>query len=97
MAQDQAKPTVIEQAMTPAQVSELVARLAAAEARVQTLQTAKQGPLTVKRSEKGAVSVYGLGRFPVTLYGSQWERLLGEAERIKSFLITHKAELATKQ
>jgi hypothetical protein len=52
--------------------------------------------LTIKRSEKGAVCVYGLGRFPVTLYASQWERLLGDAERIKSFITANRATLATK-
>lgn len=38
----------------------------------------KQKPLTMKRSEKDGISVYGLGRFPVTLYPSQWKRLFSE-------------------
>ena len=41
----------------------------------------KQNPISYKFSEKGALSVYGLGRFPVTLYVGQWERLDSEAER----------------
>ncbi len=52
--------------------------------------------LTIKRSEKGAVCVYGLGRFPVTLYASQWERLLNDAPRISAFIAANRATLATK-
>lgn len=40
----------------------------------------------IKVSEKGAVSVYGLGRFPVTLYPEQWERLLAMADEIRAFI-----------
>src|SRR5262249_49791363 len=50
--------------------------------------------ISCKVSEKGAVSVYGLHvRFPVTLYAKQWERLLGQADTIKSFIKAHRAEL----
>ena len=47
-------------------------------------------------SEKGGVSLYGLGRFPVTLYAEQWQKLLGEVENIKKFLEDNKALLKTK-
>jgi len=53
--------------------------------------------LTLKVSEKGAVSVYGLGRFPVTLYKEQWEKLLTMAEDIRAFLTEHDGELKTKE
>ena len=46
----------------------------------------RPGQLRLKVSEKGGVSVYGLGRFPVTLYKEQWVRLLDHADAIKSFL-----------
>jgi hypothetical protein len=46
----------------------------------------KSGQLRLKVSEKGALSVYGLGRFPVTLYKEQWRRLLDIADEIKAFL-----------
>ena len=52
--------------------------------------------LSVKASAKGAVSVYGLGRFPVTLYAEQWERLLASAEKVKGFIEENRATLATK-
>jgi hypothetical protein len=45
-----------------------------------------RGQMSLKVSEKGALSVYGLGRFPVTLYREQWEKLLGMTEEIRSFI-----------
>jgi hypothetical protein len=53
--------------------------------------------MTLKVSEKGGVSVYGLGRFPVTLYKEQWEKLLGMADDIRTFITEHEAELKTKE
>jgi hypothetical protein len=53
--------------------------------------------LRLKVSEKGGVSVYGLGRFPVTLYKEQWIRLLDYADAIKSFLKENDQRLKTKQ
>ena len=52
--------------------------------------------LSMKVSEKGALSIYGLGRFPVTLYAGQWERLLGAADQIKAFMTANASLLATK-
>jgi hypothetical protein len=50
--------------------------------------------ISCKVSDKGAVSVYGVHvRFPVTLYARQWERLLGQADVVKSFIKAHRAEL----
>jgi hypothetical protein len=57
-------------------------------------RTARGGSLRV--SEKGGVSVYGLGRFPVTLYKEQWSRLLDMADEIRTFIKEHDAELKTK-
>ena len=53
--------------------------------------------VSLKVSEKGGVSVYGLGRFPVTLYKEQWERLLDMANDIRTFIAEHAAELKTKE
>jgi hypothetical protein len=52
--------------------------------------------LSLKVSEKGGVSVYGLGRFPVTLYKEQWEKLLGMADDIKAFIKANDSQLKTK-
>jgi hypothetical protein len=56
------------------------------EAMVARFQASSQRKLTLKVSKKGAVSLYGMGRFPVTLYDSQWERLLDNAVVIREFL-----------
>jgi hypothetical protein len=60
------------------------------------IEQRKPGQLRLKISEKGGLSVYGLGRFPVTLYKEQWKRLLEHAEEIKSFLEQHEQQLKTK-
>jgi len=51
----------------------------------------------IKVSSKGGVSIYGLGRFPVTLYKSQWDKLLGMAPDIAEFLKVNADKLAVKQ
>ena len=53
--------------------------------------------VSLKVSEKGGVSVYGLGRFPVTLYKEQWAKLLDMADDIRAFLREHDAELKAKE
>ena len=52
--------------------------------------------VSLKVSEKGGLSVYGLGRFPVTLYKEQWSKLLDMSEQIRAFLKEHDAELKSK-
>ena len=54
------------------------------------------GVLSLKVSEKGAVSVYGLGRFPVTLYQEQWLKLLAMADQIKRFIEENRGRLKVK-
>ena len=53
--------------------------------------------VSIKVSEKGGVSIYGLGRFPVTLYKEQWAKLLDMADDIRAFLKAHDAVLKTKE
>jgi len=57
----------------------------------------RTGDLSFKVSEKGAVSVYGLGRFPVTLYQEQWTRLLGVTEDLKEFIQQNSSKLKVKE
>jgi hypothetical protein len=52
--------------------------------------------VSMKVSEKGGLSVYGLGRFPITLYKEQWTKLLDLSEEIRAFIATHDGELKTK-
>ncbi|PYX88579.1 MAG: hypothetical protein DMG68_08155 [Acidobacteria bacterium] len=59
--------------------------------------TRAAGTLSFKVSEKGAVSVYGMGRFPVTLYYEQWVRLLEAADKLREFLEENKDKLKLKE
>jgi hypothetical protein len=56
-----------------------------------------RGQMSLKVSEKGALSVYGLGRFPVTLYREQWEKLLGMGDEIRRFIQDNDARLKKKE
>jgi len=73
---------------------ELKAKLAQLEKKKKKKK--RSGDLIFKVGEKGGVSVYGLGRFPVTLYYEQWNRLLGAADDIKAFLEENKSKLKLK-
>ena len=55
------------------------------------------GTTSLKVSEKGGLSVYGLGRFPVTLYKEQWEKLLGIADEIRNFILENDGALKKKE
>ena len=72
---------------------ELMARIAELEKQA---SAKKSGRMDFKVSEKGGVSVYGLGRFPVTLYYEQWTRLLGAADALRAFLEENKGKLKLK-
>ncbi len=52
--------------------------------------------ISMKVSEKGAVSIYGMGRFPVTLYKEQWLKLLDMSSEIRAFIAANDARLKTK-
>jgi hypothetical protein len=84
-----------EEHMTEPTYEELKARLSQLEKEVETKK--RSGEMTFKIGEKGGVSVYGLGRFPVTLYYEQWNRLLGAAEDIKKFMEENKSKLKLKE
>ena len=60
------------------------------------LKTRQTRGVSLKVSEKGGVSVYGLGRFPVTLYKEQWVKLLDMADEIRAFIRDNDASLKTK-
>ena len=63
----------------------------------EALKKRRNASVSMKVSEKGAVSVYGLGRFPVTLYQEQWQKLLAMAEDIKAFIEDNKSSLKVKE
>ena len=61
------------------------------------LKTRSSTGLSLKVSAKGGVSIYGLGRFPVTLYKEQWEKLLAITDDIRAFMQENDAQLKTKE
>jgi hypothetical protein len=65
---------------------ELQAEIERLRAENEALKKPARGQMSLKVSEKGALSVYGLGRFPVTLYREQWEKLLAMADQIRQFI-----------
>ena len=77
-------------------MDDVQAELARLKAENEKLKRQQASSLRLKVSAKGALSVYGLGRFPVTLYKEQWARLLENAEDIRAFLEEHDSELKTK-
>ncbi|HMK72150.1 MAG TPA: hypothetical protein VK454_02360 [Myxococcaceae bacterium] len=76
--------------------AELKAELERLKAENEALKTRGSKAVSMKVSEKGGVSVYGLGRFPVTLYQEQWLKLLDLAEDIRAFIHEHEKELKKK-
>ena len=75
---------------------DLKAELERLKAENERLKGQRGRSVSLKVSEKGGVSVYGLGRFPVTLYKEQWTKLLAMADEIRDFLKEHDAELKAK-
>lgn len=79
--------------MTEPTKEELLARIAELERQT---GSRKKGALEYRVGEKGGVSVYGLGRFPVTLYYEQWIRLLDGADALRAYLEENKSRLKLK-
>jgi hypothetical protein len=61
------------------------------------LKEARNAKISFKVSEKKAVSCYGMGRFPITLYKGQWERLIEVIPQLQAFIAEHASELAVKE
>jgi len=76
---------------------DLEAELARLKAENAALKARGGKGVSMKVSEKGGLSVYGLGRFPVTLYLEQWRKLLDVADDIRAFLREHEGELKKKE
>jgi hypothetical protein len=77
---------------------EMKAELERLKAENESLKKTRSGrPVSMKVSEKGGLSVYGLGRFPVTLYKEQWAKLLDMAEEIREFMRANDGALKAKE
>ena len=76
--------------------NDLKAELERLKAENERLKNQRARGVSLKVSEKGGVSVYGLGRFPVTLYKEQWTKLLDMAEEIRVFIKENESKLKTK-
>lgn len=75
---------------------DLKAELERLKAENEKLKTQRSRSVSLKVSEKGGVSVYGLGRFPVTLYKEQWAKLLAMADEIREFIKENESSLKAK-
>jgi hypothetical protein len=76
---------------------EMKAEIERLRAENEKLKKPARGQMSLKVSEKGALSVYGLGRFPVTLYREQWEKLLEMSDQIREFIQEHDGALKKKE
>jgi hypothetical protein len=77
--------------------TDLQAEIARLQAENDRLKSRSERGITLKVSEKGALSLYGLGRFPVTLYKEQWRRVIGMAAEIEAYIHENDGKLKTKE
>jgi hypothetical protein len=83
--------------MTTENPNDMKAELERLRAENSALKKTSAKGLSLKVSEKGALSVYGLGRFPVTLYKEQWKKLLDMSDDLRAFMAANDAQLKTKE
>ena len=76
---------------------EMQAELERLRAENERLKQGGRGRVSMKVSEKGALSVYGMGRFPVTLYKEQWLKLLAMGDDIRAFIEANNGQLKSKE
>jgi len=76
---------------------DLKAQLEALKAENAALKAKKDKALSLKVSEKGGVSLYGMGRFPVTLYRQQWEKLSQHMPEVLAFIEANASKLSVKE
>lgn len=95
-----AEPVTQYQPTADEQLAEMARKLAAAEAALAEAKASAKGAprkVTCKVTEKGGLSAYGMGRFPITLYKSQWQKLIAEIDTVKAALIENDHLLTVKE
>jgi hypothetical protein len=96
--QSSAVVAAVEVTPKPLTAEERIKFLEARNAELEAKVASKApGKITLRVSAKGAVSAYGLGRWPVTLYRSQWEALLTQVEQIRAFIAANADKLASRE
>jgi len=90
-------PSIVLSVIHMTSEDELKAEIERLRAENESLKKPARGQMSLKVSEKGGLSVYGLGRFPVTLYREQWEKLLGMADQIRDFIRANDGALKKKE
>src|SRR5258706_970442 len=96
MAQMEQGMTVLPNLTQVSELEAFKARIAEQDKIIASLKAQSDRKITCKVTEKGGVSVYGLGRFPVTLYGSHWDKLAANMTAIMAFVNANRALLSTK-
>lgn len=77
--------------------ADMIAKVAQLMADNTKLKKANNGKLSLKVSEKGALSIYGMGKWPITLYLSQWERVMANLDQIKAFVEANRDQFSVKE
>ena len=80
-----------------AEADDLKAELERLKAENEQLKSQRGRAVSLKVSEKGGVSVYGMGRFPITLYKEQWTKLLDMADEIRAFIRANESKLKARE
>ena len=78
------------------ELQDLVAQIEALKADNARLKAQSNGKLSLKVSEKGAISIYGMGRFPITLYRQQAERIIANVAQLEAFIAANSSALSVK-
>ncbi len=89
-------PKTTELPLAMSELEKMKAEIARLTQENNKLSAVSESKLSIRVSAKGAISVYGLGRWPVTLYRSQMERFLSIAPQIADFIVANRSKLAEK-
>jgi hypothetical protein len=87
---------ILQSQLSSMSAEQMLAEMARLRAENEALRAKPVARVTMKVSEKGALSLYGMGRFPVTMYKEQWLRVLAMGDDIRAFITAHEGQLRSK-